>query len=322
MLIPMVALTISSYALEIESVEVSVPIIEENPTNYSPVAENLNFTTYKGVSVHGRFAAIDPEGDLLTYRIVTQPKKGEVAVQDIIFVYTPDKNKKGKDSFTYVALDSNGNVSQEATVSIVVEKQSTKITYADMSGTPDEYAALRLAEDGVFIGEKVGSEYYFNANRTVTRGEFLAMCVSLTGMEPITDVSRTGFDDDALMPTWVKPFVSAALMKGMISGYRTDGGASVFAPNMPISIAEAAVMLNNALEISNVRSASYFDESGVVPTWASQAAANLSACNIIGDISISSSEPLSRAAAADMLAPAAMLLQSREDGKSLLSWAF
>jgi hypothetical protein len=64
--------------------------------------------------------------------------------------------KKGKDSFTYVAIDSGGNISDEATVTVNIKKQSTNITYSDMSGNSSNYAALMLAEKGVFTGESWG----------------------------------------------------------------------------------------------------------------------------------------------------------------------
>ena len=47
----------------------------------APVAENLELTTYRGVSVGGTLAATDPEGDPLTYRITTAPVKGTVDLQ-------------------------------------------------------------------------------------------------------------------------------------------------------------------------------------------------------------------------------------------------
>jgi hypothetical protein len=322
MLTPIIALSVFGGAVEIESVNVTAPVLEQNPPNYAPVAENLNCTTYKGVAVYGSFAAIDPEGDLLSFRLIALPKKGEVIVNDSSFIYTPSNNKKGKDYFTYVALDPYGNVSEEARVDIVIEKQSSKVTYADMTGNAAHFAALKLAEDGVFVGEKVGSSYYFNPSETLTRGEFLAMCATLTELEPLDSIIRTGFADDGQMPVWVKPYVSAALMQGMISGYRTESGAAIFAPQVVISQAEAVVMLNNALGISNVKSASFFAEDGSVPAWASQAVANLSACDVIGDISMTSTNVLTRADAAKMLAQASTVLEARESGKSLLSWAF
>jgi hypothetical protein len=325
LLIPAVALPLSgALDVEVESVTVSgvVPVLEPGGANYPPVAQNLNYTTFRNVAVNGKFAAVDPEGDLVTYRLVSQPKKGEIAVIDAGFIYTPLNNKKGRDTFTYVAQDTAGNVSGEATVSIQIEKQTTKVTYADMSNDPNHYAALKLAELGVFTGEKVGGDYYFSANSTVSRGEFLAMCASLTGIEPLSDVTRTGFADDDDMPVWVKPYVGAALMNGIISGYARPGGALVFSPNDAISNAQAVVMLNNALDISDVKSAAYFAEDGVLPAWVSQAAANLTAVDVIDDISLTANAQMTRGEAAAMLAQAAALIETRESGKSLLSWAF
>ena len=60
------ALTFSARAVEV--VTVSVSPAPSAGANYAPIAENLCFSTYKDVSVHGEFAAIDPEGDLLSFR--------------------------------------------------------------------------------------------------------------------------------------------------------------------------------------------------------------------------------------------------------------
>ena len=42
--------------------------------------------------------------------------------EDGSFVYTPRENKKGRDYFGYKAIDPEGNVSQEATVIIRIQK--------------------------------------------------------------------------------------------------------------------------------------------------------------------------------------------------------
>ena len=60
-----------------------------------------------------------------------------------------------------MAIDSGGNISDEATVTVNIKKQSTNITYSDMSGNSSNYAALMLAEKGVFTGEKLGESYFF-----------------------------------------------------------------------------------------------------------------------------------------------------------------
>ena len=95
-------------------------------TSSSPVAENLELTTYRGVSVGGRLSAVDPDGDVLSYEITTKPAKGTVELsEDGSFVYTPDDGKKGRDYFGYKAVDSQGNYSQEATVIIKITKQKS-----------------------------------------------------------------------------------------------------------------------------------------------------------------------------------------------------
>ncbi len=72
-------------------------------------------------------------------------------------------------------MDEKGGISLPATVTIHINKQSTKITYADMGGNASCYSSLLLAEKGILTGEKLGNEYFFRPGSAVTRGEFLAM---------------------------------------------------------------------------------------------------------------------------------------------------
>ena len=112
------------------------------------------------------------------------------------FVYTPYENKTGKDSFTYVAVDAAGNTSEPATVKIKIEKADTKVTYADLDGHEAGRAAIRMAEAGIFIGERVGGAYYFHPDAPVSRAEFTAMAMDVCGVEALEGVTRTGFADD------------------------------------------------------------------------------------------------------------------------------
>lgn len=50
--------------------------VENNP----PIAENLTLKTYKGVAIASRFAAVDPEGDLVTFQVVDSPARGQVTM--------------------------------------------------------------------------------------------------------------------------------------------------------------------------------------------------------------------------------------------------
>jgi hypothetical protein len=266
------------------------------------------------------FSATDPDGDAVTFEVITPPKRGSVEHDGAgAFIFTPNENARGKDSFEYVAVDPSGNVSAPATVKVTIRKRAAKTVYADMDGNSAQYAALSLADDGIFIGERLGEAWFFHPEREVTRGEFLAMCVNLSGEDTIDGVTKTGFFDDDVIPAWVKPYISTGLVAGVINGYKNSDGKLVFSPQNPITFAEAAVVLNNILNITDVAGAASFDADSV-PAWAAPASANLAACKILpSSIAGNSSSAVTRADAAEMLTAASALLDARDSGKSLLS---
>ena len=271
----------------------------------APVAENLELTTYRNVSVGGCLSAYDPDGDAVSFEITTEPVKGTIELkQDGSFVYTPAEGKKGRDYFGYKALDTDGNYSQEATVIIKIEKQKKDVFYADMAGRADEYAAIALSESGLFTGEQVGGSYCFYPDATVSRGEFLSMCMILSGEPVFTGVMSTGYADDAEIPAWMKAYVATAAMCGIDYGRVTEAG-SVFAPAAPISRAEAAAMLSRAL---NVTSVSYIALDEELEKDVAQAVVNLVACGVMKDASTGT--VLTRSEAAQMLT-AALELKAR-----------
>lgn len=273
----------------------------------APVAENLEFETYRGVSFGGELAAIDPDGDTLSFRITTEPVKGSLELNDDgSFVYTPADGKRGKDYFGYKAVDSEGNCSQEATVIIRLIKQKTEVSYADMDGSASYCSAIRLAECGAFIGRQLGGEYYFDPEDTLSRGEFLSLCLEISGADLLAGVVSTGFTDDADIPDWQKSYVSTGVKNGIVKGYSGSDGPC-FAGESTISKAEAAAMLNRCLRLSDV---SYVNLNGAVPSWAAQDAANLCACDVLSTSAVLDC-PLTRADAADMLAAAMLVIENR-----------
>ena len=144
------------------------PVLPAHAEGGAPVAQNLELTTYRNVSVGGRLSAVDPDGGTLTYQITTEPTKGEIELTDDgRFVYTPGTNRRGRDYFGFKATDADGNSSQEATVIIRIEKQKTRTTYSDLDGNPSAYAATMLAEEGIFVGSPLGGSYVFEPDREV-----------------------------------------------------------------------------------------------------------------------------------------------------------
>ena len=285
-----------------------VPVLPARAEGNAPVAQNLELTTYRNVSVGGRLTAVDPDGDTLTFQITTEPTKGEIELTDDgRFVYTPDTNRRGRDYFGFKAVDAEGNSSQEATVIIRIEKQKTRTTYSDLDGNACAYAATMLAEEGIFVGQQLGGSYVFEPDREVTRGEFLAMCMELGGDELLSAVAATGFADDDAIPVWQKPYVATALMDGVINGTESEGSA-VFSAGDAVTVQEAAVMLNNVLGATDVPTAAF---DSAVPAWASQATANLTACGVLA-VSGRYTDSLTRADAAEMLSAAIAVRDSRE----------
>ncbi len=299
---------------------VAVVVRVNSGPNYAPVAQSIYLKTYKGVSVEGRFSASDPEGDTLSYEIALAPHKGSVTVNGDSFVYTPKEGLKGRDVFTYYSIDSNGNISEQASVHINILKQKSSVAYSDLKGNGAAYAAIRLAESGVFVGEKLGSSYFFSPDKTVTRGEFLALCMRACGVETIKDISKTGFDDDASIETWLKPYVSAAVLSDIIGGYRNDDGAIVFSADKPVTFAEAAVIMNRALKITDVEDAVCV-YSPSAPAWAYQATMNLASQGMLpSNPELLAGGYLTRADTAKLLCSAMDIAEQRGD-RSLLDWA-
>lgn len=298
-------------------VEVGLHLLSE--ANSAPIAENLELCTYKNVAITANFAATDPEGDLLTFQLVDKPARGAVTMPEDgsnEFVYTPYENKTGKDSFTYVAVDAVGNTSAPATVKVKIEKASTKVTYSDMDGVSAHKAAIRLAEEGIFVGECMGGEYFFNPDTPVSRSEFLTMTMKATGLDALEDVTTTGFADDATIPTWAKGYAASALKAGVVQGAADEVGRIVFNAEDTITRAEAAVLLDRALQVSDVSEAmATVDE--LAPAWAVQSAANLESCGVLAAGSTGTLElndQLTRADAAEMILGALEVLDARDSG--------
>lgn len=82
------ALTVPALALTTSTAEVE---------NAAPIAEDLTLKTYRGVAISSRFAAVDPEGDLVTFQVVDSPARGQVAVDEndpAAFTYTPMRGRR------------------------------------------------------------------------------------------------------------------------------------------------------------------------------------------------------------------------------------
>lgn len=266
----------------------------------APIAENLELTTYRGLSVGGRLKAFDPEGETVSFRITTEPRKGTLSVEETgEFVYTPADGKRGRDYFGYVAADPQGNVSQEATVVITIRKSGKSAGYADTAGLSCEYAACVLAEKGLFTGRCVCGQYLFEPEEAVSCGEFLSLCMKTAGVEPADTAAATDAGGAAI-PTWVQGYVAAAEAEGCpVSVF----GAGSFAADAPVTLGAAAQTLSAALRVTPLASSS-------LSSAEEQAVEELIACGIL-PIGMDAEKSLTRGQAAELILNALHLLEER-----------
>ena len=248
----------------------------------APVAQDSAVETYKNVSNDGKLLVSDPEEQPLTYTLVRQPRRGSVELrEDGTFTYTPKKNKVGVDSFTFTAADPAGNVSREATVTVQILKPVDAMLYRDTAAEDCRFAAEWLRSTGLFAGEQVGGELCFQPEKTVSRGEFLSMLVNLLEI-PV---------EEADAPDWVQPYLDAAVRSGLVSGWDTES----FAMHEAVTGAEAAVALQNALDLSAGHEEMTYGED--VPSWAATSLAVMAA----NGVELEANAPMTRGQMAQVL---------------------
>ncbi|MBI2870075.1 MAG: DNRLRE domain-containing protein [Candidatus Omnitrophica bacterium] len=89
-----------------------------SPTNQPPVATPQSVTTIENTAKPITLAGSDPDGDPLTYIVVTQPSHGTLTGTAPTFSYTPASNYTGPDTFTFKVND--GTV-DSSTVIVTIE---------------------------------------------------------------------------------------------------------------------------------------------------------------------------------------------------------
>ncbi|MBN2849237.1 MAG: tandem-95 repeat protein, partial [Erysipelotrichaceae bacterium] len=104
-----------------EHIDTATVTITVNPINDVPTADNKTLTVAEGGAGSGLFTGLDADGDVLTFKILTQPVNGTVSFNATTgsFTYTHNGGETTSDSFTYAVNDGKVD-SAAATVSITV----------------------------------------------------------------------------------------------------------------------------------------------------------------------------------------------------------
>lgn len=160
----------------VDSALTTVSIIV-TPVNDPPIANSINVTTLEDTPVSTVLAGLDPDGNKLTYSIVTNPSHGSLSGTEPNITYTPNANFNGQDNFSFKVSDGELN-SVPATVSLMVSpvddsptangdnvtvKEDTManivLTGTDPDGDPLTYSVLRAPTHGRLGGQAPNLTY-------------------------------------------------------------------------------------------------------------------------------------------------------------------
>jgi hypothetical protein len=117
----------------VDSVSATVSITV-TPVNEPPVANDDDATMQEDTQVSIALMGNDPDGDPLTYSVVTGPSHGKLSGTAPNLTYTPNANFNGSDNFTFNVNDGTVD-SVSATVSITVTPVNDPPVANDYSAT-------------------------------------------------------------------------------------------------------------------------------------------------------------------------------------------
>jgi hypothetical protein len=118
--------------------------------NRAPTAQDGTLTAVHGTATTGTLAASDPDGDPMTFSIVTGAARGELSLVNArtgAFSYRPNAGMTGIDSFTFRVTDGN-SFSATATVTINIANRAPAA----------EAGSHGVAPDSSFTGTLKGSD--------------------------------------------------------------------------------------------------------------------------------------------------------------------
>ncbi|WP_341495961.1 Ig-like domain-containing protein [Photobacterium damselae subsp. damselae] len=116
--------------------------VNVTPVNDAPVGEDVTTETQEETAVTGQLTATDLDGDNLTFKPGSDPTNGQVTVNpDGSWVYVPNPDFNGEDSFTVVVDDGNGG-SDTITVTVNVTPVNDAPVGEDVSAETQEETAV------------------------------------------------------------------------------------------------------------------------------------------------------------------------------------
>ena len=189
------------------------------PINTAPSATSQSLTTDEDTAVDIVLTGDDPDGDPLTFKIVTQPTNGSLTGAAPNLTYAPNPDYNGSDSFTFTVNDSAVG-SEPATVSITINPVNDPpvVSTADLFIKEDTSARIKVEisdVDGdalttdVFGGPHFGRLAGKLPNLTYTPNK------DYNGMDTFTVIARDGVaSGKASVNIFIDPVNDAPVAQG------------------------------------------------------------------------------------------------------------
>lgn len=214
--------------------------------------------------------------------VTSSPENGTVLVDKNEFVYAPDENFTGSDSFQY-RIYANGVYSNISECNINVsgeEIKDTKFHYEDLQNHPLKKAADKLVEMNIIKGERIADKYYFHPDLQLTRGLAISYICAALGANTEEKNIPVIFSDDTLSRQ-LKNDAYNCYSSGIITGKQIEDKIYLCA-NEPLTRSEMFSMIDRAVSgKSHNETVLEFPDTKSIPDYAKLNVKNLVANGFI-----------------------------------------
>lgn len=160
-------------------------------SNAAPTAYDQTFTT-GGEPIEITLYAQDPDGDRLTYLVLSEPQKGTLSGTAPSFLYSPSAAFDGSDSFTWKASDESSD-SNVATVSIgSASQEQSAATALTPTQTTSTVVAFR-SSSAASTGDALPTTLSVPRPSGIVAGDLMLLHIST--VRPHVSQTNSGFTD-------------------------------------------------------------------------------------------------------------------------------
>ncbi len=267
----------------------SLDVFEEYAvSDASLVCEQTFLNVTKNTPASGKLKFSSGTAENVAIEIVTLPKKGAVSVTatDGSFTYTPNTDALGTDSFQFriTTPTESSNISYcDITISENSATPDLGFVYEDMRTHWAGYSAIKLVENDIIKGERIGSRYYFHPETKMRRIDVIEYILAALKVD-FKDVDKNEthiFSDSSSLPEYINEAAYLANKAGFLEGVR-DGDKIYLHPYEYINRAEIIRMIDLAMgsKTQNGDKLAFADARNI-PDWAMQSVKNLVGYGII-----------------------------------------